>query len=372
LIELLVVIAIIAVLAALLLPAVQAAREAARRTQCRNNLKQIALAALNYNDVNGRFPMGGTNVFHPPLCPVVHHGACAAAGCDWNVHTWGSAILPYLEATTVYNQIDENAPYFSPYTTPCGVVYTQENSGCPNTCPCAATRPVASVIPIYLCPSTPRSLNPFTEGFPAVCSPTHACPNAFRRLVAASDYQGICGFCPAPLASLCPNASGKPSFDCRGMMNNDAAGVTIEQIVDGTSRTIYVPELAGRPNWFTESAGTGLTNHGLPKTGSPTPIFRYAGVVPGGCWACWDNGQAYITGSDMTGLARPSASTPQLCYVNCTNETGVNLIFSFHPGTGGVAMCDGSVQMLSESISNRILLGLITYRGREPIADSAL
>ena len=64
LIELLVVIAIIAVLISLLLPAVQAAREAARRSQCRNNLKQIALAAQNYHDVNNRFPPASTVLYN--------------------------------------------------------------------------------------------------------------------------------------------------------------------------------------------------------------------------------------------------------------------------------------------------------------------
>src|SRR3984957_14348647 len=64
LIELLVVIAIIAVLISLLLPAVQAAREAARRTQCRNNLKQIALAAQNYHDVSNQFPPASTVLYN--------------------------------------------------------------------------------------------------------------------------------------------------------------------------------------------------------------------------------------------------------------------------------------------------------------------
>src|ERR1700722_10587106 len=90
LIELLVVIAIIAVLIALLLPAVQAAREAARRSQCVNNLKQLALASMNYHDVNGAFP---TQVGYPPS-----PGTAADTRVSWLVE-----ILPQIEQTSMYN-----------------------------------------------------------------------------------------------------------------------------------------------------------------------------------------------------------------------------------------------------------------------------
>ena len=107
LIELLVVIAIIAVLISLLLPAVQAAREAARRSQCRNNMKQVALAEHNYLDVNKQFT--------PPLLYAFSRSCCTVCGCgvrgcynDMNVHMWGEYLLPYIEATTVYSKINMN------------------------------------------------------------------------------------------------------------------------------------------------------------------------------------------------------------------------------------------------------------------------
>ena len=109
LIELLVVVGVIAVLVALLLPAVQAAREAARRTQCRNNLKQVALAATNYHDVNRRFPMPLSVVYQAGF-PCGPEKGIPGTSFDFNMHTWGSALLPFMEATTVYNDIDQDAP----------------------------------------------------------------------------------------------------------------------------------------------------------------------------------------------------------------------------------------------------------------------
>ncbi len=102
LIELLVVIAIIAVLIALLLPAVQSAREAARRIQCTNNLKQIALAASNYHDVNGSFPGGS---YSPLVKPATWHFA----------QNFSSFVrmLPFTEQSTIYNAVNFNNNYGS-------------------------------------------------------------------------------------------------------------------------------------------------------------------------------------------------------------------------------------------------------------------
>src|SRR5262249_1821574 len=94
LIELLVVIAIIAVLIALLLPAVQSAREAARRAQCVNNLKQLALAAHNYESSTSVFPMGNQGWLFPS-CGNNYPG-------DAPIHSAFAFMLPYLEGNTIY------------------------------------------------------------------------------------------------------------------------------------------------------------------------------------------------------------------------------------------------------------------------------
>lgn len=96
LIELLVVIAIIAILVALLLPAVQQAREAARRTQCKNNLKQIGLAMHNYHDVNNGLPV-------------------AQFSCCWG--TWIVGIMPYIDQANLYNRYEFNRKYGIPVDT---------------------------------------------------------------------------------------------------------------------------------------------------------------------------------------------------------------------------------------------------------------
>ncbi len=107
LVELLVVIAIIGILIALLLPAVQAAREAARRMQCANNLKQIALAFHSYHEVHGSLPDGGKNACDKPRHPAVSDdcsGFWTVYPYDWSEWSWTYQILPFLEQMNLYDE----------------------------------------------------------------------------------------------------------------------------------------------------------------------------------------------------------------------------------------------------------------------------
>lgn len=122
LIELLVVIAIIGILVALLLPAIQAAREAARGVWCRNNLRQLGLALHNYHDALGRFPPGVL-------------GTSGSTSATEKLHTWPAFLLPYLEQGTIQQAYDFQVRFDHPNN----------------------ALAVAQPLTVYVCPSAPRS-----------------------------------------------------------------------------------------------------------------------------------------------------------------------------------------------------------------------
>ena len=162
LVELLVVIAIIGILVALLLPAVQAAREAARRMSCSNNLKQIGLAMHNYHDMEKAFPF-----------------AYMIDLRNLNVQTWGTRILPYLEETAIAEKWDSTVPAFDQAPllgfSPTAVAQNLEQAKTP--------------LAIYICPSAPsRNDKVYQGGMPAGSGGSGVPPLDLTWSVAVSDY----------------------------------------------------------------------------------------------------------------------------------------------------------------------------------------
>ena len=162
-------------------------------------------------------------------------------------------------------------------------------------------------------------------------------------------------------------ANGGHSAYDSGVLSTFLPGVSIDQITDGTSTTIFCVENAGKPNLWIRGV-----NKGVPSASNPSPIYGYTQGNPGGCWGCFNNA-AYVTwydGSLFDGTG-PTSTTQPICFINCTNEAEANVIYSFHPGTGGIAMCDGSVHMVSENIGVVPFCNLVTYNIREVVTDSS-
>jgi prepilin-type N-terminal cleavage/methylation domain-containing protein/prepilin-type processing-associated H-X9-DG protein len=289
LIELLVVIAIIAILIALLVPAVQKVREAAARTQCANNLKQIGLALHNYHDANKCFPPGQTD--------------------SPKKHIWAAYILPYLEQANLVRGYNFNILHWFEGTNQAIVVVQLQ---------------------VMQCPSAPSSRVEDSANqragvtVPAACGDYGAIGNVDEALV-----QG--GFIPGPLPA-------KPNGVLVAVNRT-----RIPDITDGTSQTLMVGEIAGRPVQYV----TGRKIVTIP--GSP---------VYGAGWADWDNG-FQIHGASADGMTQPGP-----CGVNCTNNKG---LFSFHPGGVNTLFADGSVHFLRDDIGVTIVAALATRNGGEII-----
>ncbi len=302
LIELLVVIAIIAILVALLLPAVQQAREAARMSQCKNHLKQLALAMHNYTDVNNVIPTGGFRT------PQVNYTL-----------GWVPRLMPYIEQGARYDAMEAIRKDYtttrSPYRS-----HDQTNE--------IFTSPIL----VLTCPSSPQgeraSDHPISGNFP------------FANQQGSLHYRACAG--SVDVNYVTPVTSGR-QYAASGVMY-PLSKVRLTDIKDGTSNTILFGETSDTKGW------------------SSSMITSFGGLKPW-TWGFYDYADGDFLLIDHKVVQFPigyrgSFTTNMTPYKSAHNGNGAN-----------VALCDGSVRMLSSNMSLDILKALATRQGGEVIGE---
>ena len=321
LVELLVVIAIIGILIALLLPAVQAAREAARRSQCVNNMKQIGLGLHNYHDSFKSFPNSGV-LYGDPLQPPTHQVPYH--------HTWLAAILPFMEEQPLYDSVNRYLP-----------VYLDVNGNPQTIC--------SAVVPGLQCPSDAEFVPAETRGFSktnyAATEGYHWWPTA---MIGNWGIWATLGF-------------GDHTADLNGLFAINKTH-KIADVKDGTSNTVMVAEVnsTGYKWGPIRTCGTGT-----PRINSNERVFRAAFVWTGVSGHCTqdninfgDHLSVRPDGADVGGWwpAGGGASNGGGYVFSPTyiSAYGPNCNWpgpgSLHPGGLNCLLVDGSVRFVSETI----------------------
>jgi prepilin-type N-terminal cleavage/methylation domain-containing protein/prepilin-type processing-associated H-X9-DG protein len=351
LVELLVVIAIIGILVALLLPAIQSAREAARRSQCTSNLKNLALAVINYQDVKKRFPMSENHDGAWPVRKVnLNTGANEIAPADPLMAAkkvsgtgWTVQILPFIEEQALFDQ-------FKPYLDkPWYILKDSINADIP------AVRQAIQVQPdVLVCPSDTEYKGPNPNQYPFNNTGSAGVENG-PATVATTNYKGNAG--DTSFAAVIPHTtptgfwSGSPTptvhnldchtaVDCVGIFwryTYVRGGVKLREVTDGLSNTLLIGEASpvdGNSAAWSSDGDWAVTAIQLNWD------FRTAGGCQGpegfspGANGCWPN---------MRGFR------------------------SNHPGGVNFALGDGSVTFISDDIEQMVYRALSSKAGDEVI-----
>lgn len=332
LVELLVVIAIIGILIGMLLPAVQQVREAARRTSCANNIRQLALACHNYESALGELPPGLYQ--NTDSSSIRYYG-----------HTWFVAILPYMEENNVYklwNFTDSGDAAVTNGLDPAGNATAQA--------------PSASVVESFLCPS-----DSYRSKVVQLTYTGSGYPTGFFGL---TSYLGNCGTYSTYFNSSAMQDDGiffmtGPNSGAPWQPNLVPGAPPAALVVpDGTSSTLMIGERYHNDPNFEE----------IIRPGGSTSYSRYA-IDEWGVWAWYGggNGTTHVLGSTQMPLNYRTPDNASAGFTEVNNR--MSAFGSGHPAGANFAFVDGSVHFLPDTIDFITYQALSTRENGEVISD---